>query len=1224
MDPDMYRVKVLKYLNPHLLWVEVMNKADEIVFEQIGIYGILPMDTVIKIEVNSLKSKRTDVWMQAACAVMKNTLADADEIWFIPIHIDRRSSIFNNNIHKYGDIIVKKSNGEEKHMSKELKKSKFAVCDIPQFHQELSLGRIQTKPTETEARDVIKHLRDHYIDTHSSTPWDMWVKRHPYIYHIMQKIDILAEINMHKGETTRKQITRLKEIQNKLNDLDLCAEIDEESVGRGKIRHSNKSPLSKLKLLKRKLRMVEEKLKYDDTSSVADSTEPESDLNTSKKTVNSFLSSTNSDTSLNESLPEIEKSYIKNHKKDTKNLEKKIETLIDESQNYAQISMKAQKSMREEPSMTIRLAYGPPGLELGKLAVKVVPRLQELSKTDTESKDANDNIEKGIKEERDMAVNNDDNNEMGTEKGLSEDYKPKTKLLKSAFLQRKLKLHKDNVNAQVDPPTSGNNTFEEPVQNSKVNEVSDDESITDLIERLNIKNTTKRVPKKEVDRQYLDFRELPKINANPFRNIDGSNSVFVDKLISTVLMVHTKKNNRIQPCSNIRDVPFTTEIHIVLRNMGIKAPTRIQTVSWTTILRGHSVFMIGPLGCGKTMGYLPAVCRLTSDYRKQNPDNVYPTAIIVCATAKSVTEVEKNSKMLFGLEERVLACYAGMNELSITTSLLNGCDLLICTPPILARLLQAELGVDLRALATFVIDDCERIAEVYSDEIKLALYEVKKVLKRRSSKEMKVQFVVASRVWCKFLESLARKVPDTVVCIGSFQECVLYSQTRMSVDFVKNDNKINAVVQFLEEVEGPKRTVIVCRHDDEVELLENTLTKLNRVVFACNNTMTIHDLYNLNVAWGKYDEPTRGPILVCCDGNLVHLNVTDAHYLLHYSMPLLFSTFSKRFSVLNDNYPSIFTDDGQKLKVKVLLEDANAEQLPKILNFVKRCTNNVPDALNDVANEVLVHRDTRKAKELVPICDTMLSFGHCADFWNCRERHAVFKDYDKPKEWMPTEGHINFKILHYHSADLYSVRLLSNTVKGNTKKYPQTYSTLSLKMGMYFSKEMNRRLHGTPKVGDVCAVSVKLDFFVRCQVVKILDNYRNGNPKHLLVRLIDEEKYERTKDVHLYYLPDELKEVQTYAAQVRLANIRPQDKDVTYSDLAKNQLKKITDTDEDLYMRGQIVLVVGNCVFVDPLEACQDFSSLNGTVVRYNFKQELLKAHAEPNPDHIATLKKTV
>lgn len=732
-----------------------------------------------------------------------------------------------------------------------------------------------------------------------------------------------------------------------------------------------------------------------------------------------------------------------------------------------------------------------------------------------------------------------------------------------------------------------------------------------------------KIPKLDLDIKLAEDIANIERNVNPFKNLDCNRSVFVDKLISPILMVHTKNDNLILPKCELRDVPFNASIRIALRSMRVEKPKRLQTVTWSYILRGQSMFIIGPVGNGKTMGYVPAICNLLVDARTQL-EGVGPICIIVCATAMLVSEMKRYCKRFLMDEEQIVTFYAGMDTAKVTTSLLNGCHVLICTAPALVTLLETDFGVDLRRLGILVLDDCERLSQVYSTELNKITSNVNAMLKNRADKAFKVQFIVASRLWCDFMTPLAKKAPDTVIAIGASQECVLYSRTKTSVSLVKSEEKkMDLVVKFLEQINSSKRTVIVCREDKEVDILAGVLTSMRYIVFNCDNTMTLQDLYKLNEAWTNYQEPISGPILICCDGNLTHLNITNANYLIHFSLPPFFSMFCKRFSVLNENYASIFGPQKDDVKIKILLDQTNVEQLPKILHFIKRCTNEPLPDLDYIIKEILETKDLKKAEILIPICNNLLMLGECIDTWNCSDRHTVFKEFDEPKDWMPKQGVITFKINHFDSAVTYSARVLTNITKSDTVKYPNNYNTLSLKMGMHYSKEINRKLHGVPHVGDVCAVAIKQNFFERCRVMKVIPNDKKV---YILINLIDEEQMTVVSDVFLYYLPEELKAIETHVVKVRLANIQPKDRDVTFSLEAKEYLQKMTDQEREsgLYMRGKVVLTLGNCIFVDTAEACFDLSSLGETVVKRNFTNELLKQHAEPNHKHIEKLKKVI
>lgn len=90
MASDYYQVEILHYLNPNLIWVEVLNSPNEISFEQLGVYGILPIDASLDVERPGLKLQRSEDWMPATAILMKNIFQNLEQVWFSPTHIDRR------------------------------------------------------------------------------------------------------------------------------------------------------------------------------------------------------------------------------------------------------------------------------------------------------------------------------------------------------------------------------------------------------------------------------------------------------------------------------------------------------------------------------------------------------------------------------------------------------------------------------------------------------------------------------------------------------------------------------------------------------------------------------------------------------------------------------------------------------------------------------------------------------------------------------------------------------------------------------------------------------------------------------------------------------------------------------------------------------------------------------------------------------------------------------
>ncbi|XP_035455182.2 putative ATP-dependent RNA helicase TDRD12 [Spodoptera frugiperda] len=1264
MGSDCYKVDVVHYVNPHLIWVITRKQGEgsQFSFEQIGLYGVLPQNVTIDMDC-VLKTEVSEDWLPAAVVAMTKSFHDADEVWFSPTFIDKKSSIFDDNTHKFGDICIIRKDGSTANLAAEIVQSGFAYINENIFHQKLVTSTLKTKLGYVAEHDVLKKLKEGYLTR--GIPEKIWLL-------VLQRQTLVFEEAQQLEESirNRKMVLHGNEnletvLRNKMNDLKLCKDVDEVSAGRAntirrfrptaeatKDNQPSVNWKNKFEWLAQKAREnrkrssepdcnmtfssdetnvnYEERKPYRNTRNANNRNFRNNNDNYRDNRNDRFSNSEVSQSSSSSGVRDFQRNSFNDHDDqgdqnnqryhlnnpsnynvtqtnygNTRNNYRGNQNNDGSNQNYNRYNRNPARKPPRGPDQEARnIAYGPAGLSHTKFMIK--PRSEDIEERRRTAEEAN--IWPNTTPEVNSEISNSEtvmrcaqnDNAIAQPQTSTQTNRQKNKALKLLLHRKRLLLAQQRKANPVISKLDSDDDFDDGMS------VLDQE----------LRETYKKTDENPVENVEVVGRREQETNVNPYRNLDGTISVFVDKLTTPVLMVHTKKGNRVQPITNLRDIPFGNDIHWALRDMSITRPMKTQTVSWMSILRGHSFFVVSPHKSGTTMGYLPAVCRLTSDY-KESKDKCQLRCIIVCSTSRSLDHVFLMCKILVR-NVTIFACHAGVSDLFITTSLLNGCDILVCTPSMLVRLMQKDLCLDLHYISTFVIDDCEYISRFYTKEIKYCVMKVLDIVRKRPNKEWKCQFVAVSRIWCDVMASLAKKAPDSIVCISAFEECVLYSKAATTVEFLAEEKKVASVIKFLQDIDKSKKTVIVCKSDNEVKTIADTLINLKYVVFSCDSTMTVEDLYALDKALKEYQEPVLGPILVCCDGNLAHLNVSDAHYLIQYSLPKLFSMFCNRFAVLNDNYSSIFNDKESSVKIKILLDNSNIEALPKIMHFVKRCVREVPPHLNEITSKVVKEKNLLLAQGLVPICKMLLTLGECGNYWNCNDRHLMFEEYDTPKEWLPKDGVINFKVINYHSAAHYSARLLSYVTRDKqTISFPQNYSLLSLKMGMYYSKESNKRLHGLLKTGDICAVTLKQNLFVRCQVIKVM----NSKGSNVLIKLIDEEIYQYVSDTSLYHLPEELKKIETHIVNVALANIRPEDKDVTYSQLAEKHVRKFIEENEDVFVRGQIAMVIGNTVLVENLEVCQNLSSLNEVVVKHNLRQELLDGHAVPSPDHINNLK---
>lgn len=66
------------------------------------------------------------------------------------------------------------------------------------------------------------------------------------------------------------------------------------------------------------------------------------------------------------------------------------------------------------------------------------------------------------------------------------------------------------------------------------------------------------------------------------------------------------------------------------------------------------------------------------------------------------------------------------------------------------------------------------------------------------------------------------------------------------------------------------------------------------------------------------------------------------------------------------------------------------------------------------------------------------------------------------------------------------------------------------------------------------------------------------------------------------------------------------------------ELIQITQDEEHIFLKGKVVLTIGNTIFISCLNA--HLSELNKTVAEYDF-MEVIDTYAVPNPDHLLKLK---
>lgn len=156
-----------------------------------------------------------------------------------------RTTVFDENIHKYGEITIKNKRGSTTLLSEELVKSGFALYDTCLFHQELSMGNLKTKLNRSQLSEVMKQL-EQPVNKKPKEQWQKSVKSQTTIYHTGQKLE--SSLTVENLVRHNKNVDVYDILDKKLKDLECCKDADEVSVGRAskhKVLSSNNEMLAR-------------------------------------------------------------------------------------------------------------------------------------------------------------------------------------------------------------------------------------------------------------------------------------------------------------------------------------------------------------------------------------------------------------------------------------------------------------------------------------------------------------------------------------------------------------------------------------------------------------------------------------------------------------------------------------------------------------------------------------------------------------------------------------------------------------------------------------------------------------------------------------------------------------------------------------------------------------------------------------------------------------------
>ena len=675
---------------------------------------------------------------------------------------------------------------------------------------------------------------------------------------------------------------------------------------------------------------------------------------------------------------------------------------------------------------------------------------------------------------------------------------------------------------------------------------------------------------------------------------------------------------------SILDARFPTKIHEAWKSL-VKSsrPKNIQSYIWPAIKKGLDVVAIGPTKSGKTFGCGFAICGLLA--RNLNlPQGVNPSALILCSSSSEVLRAHSLCTELLQTCGTIksVAAINGKCERSLVAEMFNGCQILISTPRFLVRFMdQNRKLLNFESLQYLILDDGDIILDKYFNSIS-KLIKKYKILNNREVKNNSIilQIIVTAKHWTPQLKKVSRILMDSpYICITSFIEATIFQSVHPKVYIMNSKSKGRKVLELLGDEYSTLRTVIICINHEEAEELYTFLGKYKQTFLAHENMNFLH-LQGIKQCWdacinGNY------PVLICTDEVLSDMHITNANWLIHYSISLRYKTqFNFRFSTLFNNLQM----EKPNCRVTIIADESSDIQFLSIIKTMQRMNVLIPENMLKVIERIKATLD--KEKENYPICNNIKMWGFCPEPTSCPFRHGIIPKIDAPKLNIQINDKVKFRIISVNNVNHISARMISY-IKFDTLEETEfsnvDYVQVTMKIQNFYSCIENRKRCETIDVGTICGLEDPVDTFKRVEILCIEREEKTDSPKFVELRCIDNGAIlTRVNARRLLHISEELTKYPSQVIEVFLVGIAPHDDEYVWNSCATDAVYQWfkENVDERSYVIGTVNLHLGNTIWVDTLEIGTKLIGYDDLIAS-SLKAELLKKdHAIENNKHLSQM----
>lgn len=328
--------------------------------------------------------------------------------------------------------------------------------------------------------------------------------------------------------------------------------------------------------------------------------------------------------------------------------------------------------------------------------------------------------------------------------------------------------------------------------------------------------------------------------------------------------------------STFQDLGLIKPLLAAIEKQGYQHPTPIQVQAMPVILQNRDLFATAPTGTGKTAAFaIPILQHIIQNPQKKTH------ALILAPTRELAHQISDNfKKYANGTNLKIALVYGGVSQMRQVDEIRRNPQIIIATPGRLLDLIEQGY-IDLSAIQTFVLDECDRMLDMgFIGDIR----QIGALIKTEN-----LQTLLFSATASSEIRSLAADMLNNPVSIDIAPENHQKPKIVQQVYPVDKSNKYKLLKDILESWEIDSM-LIFTKTKHGADRLVNYLNKDNFFSVAIHGDKSQRErTKNLELF-----KRGKAQLLVATDVAARGVDIKELNYVLNYDMALDTDTHTHR------------------------------------------------------------------------------------------------------------------------------------------------------------------------------------------------------------------------------------------------------------------------------------------------------------------------------------------